>query len=372
MRLKYTIYILFSLLLLFFCSKSDQTYTIETKDGVKYVHNLAPTWGDTLKVALEFVQQIGELEGEDENYLFYRPNDIERDADENLYILDNGNCRIQKFDKHGKYLATIGRQGQGPGEFIFPMSIHIGNDGNLYIPEKYSERIKVISPDGKELKRFQLLGSRLTSIRFMKNGFILTATDAQRRSKAEDMVKETRLMSLFDEEGNFLKEFGKLKDYNNDRLTYYGNTFGMALDKNDTIYVAFYEQNRIEKYSSDGKLIFQADRPLNYELEIKDVTNLSEVAGEITTSTFPEFTGVSRAIGIDYKNRLWIKTYKKQKEEDDKPIDYLEFEIFNSSVVLLGKVPVPQAGSTKIIDDRVYFIDTLGEMVVYEYRIVEK
>ena len=124
------------------CNKRDNTYTIEIKEGVNYVHNLAPAWGDTLKIALEFVQKIGELDMEDENFQLYRPRDIVRDADENIYVLDAGNYRIQKYDKNGKYMATIGRKGEGPGEFLFPNSIAIDSKGNLYVDEMFQASIK--------------------------------------------------------------------------------------------------------------------------------------------------------------------------------------------------------------------------------------
>ena len=60
--------------------------------------------------------KIGELETEDENIAFHIPSDIVIDEQGNIYILDSGNHRIQKFDPEGNYLASFGRKGQGPGE----------------------------------------------------------------------------------------------------------------------------------------------------------------------------------------------------------------------------------------------------------------
>ena len=77
---------------------------IENVDGVKVIHNDKAKWGKKPKVALEFVRQIGEFEAEDENYQFFRPEDIVKDKDGNIYINDSGNCRIQKFDSDGNYL----------------------------------------------------------------------------------------------------------------------------------------------------------------------------------------------------------------------------------------------------------------------------
>ena len=71
----------------------------------------------------------------DENYLFYRVWDIQTDAQGNIYVLDSGATRIQKYDKTGKYLQTIGRKGQGPGEFERPVMLTLDKDNNLYVGE---------------------------------------------------------------------------------------------------------------------------------------------------------------------------------------------------------------------------------------------
>ncbi len=49
---------------------------VEFKDGIKNIHNEKPKWGDNPKVKLEFVRQIGELEGDDENYAFFNPIEV--------------------------------------------------------------------------------------------------------------------------------------------------------------------------------------------------------------------------------------------------------------------------------------------------------
>jgi len=117
MKTKPALFIFITVIAVVFnCSNSDETYTIEIKDDVNYVNNHASVWGDEPKVALEFVQQFGKLESEDENYLLYRPVDVARDSEGNIYILEMGNTRIQKFDRNGTYIMTIGRKGAGPGD----------------------------------------------------------------------------------------------------------------------------------------------------------------------------------------------------------------------------------------------------------------
>ena len=46
----------------------------------------------------------------------YNPSDIAVADDGRIFVLESGNRRIQVFSATGKYEATIGREGQGPGE----------------------------------------------------------------------------------------------------------------------------------------------------------------------------------------------------------------------------------------------------------------
>ena len=74
--------------------------TIETKDGVRVVHNnKGGLWGKEPQIKLVPVHQLGDVDTEDEAYAFNRPADIVLDSAGNIYVLDSSNGRIQKFDK---------------------------------------------------------------------------------------------------------------------------------------------------------------------------------------------------------------------------------------------------------------------------------
>ena len=108
--------------------------TIEEKDGVKIIKNPEkPLYGE-IDLELEVDLTIGG-EDVDENYMFRRVSDIEVDVGGNIYVLDSRECRIQIYDKDGKYLKTIGRKGEGPGEFQRAGRMNLSAKDKLYVDE---------------------------------------------------------------------------------------------------------------------------------------------------------------------------------------------------------------------------------------------
>jgi len=375
MNTKFILVSAFFLLIVVSCGKDNKTYTIEIKDGVKYIRNKAPLWGDTLKVALEFVRQIGQEESKDENYMFYGPSDIAKDADGNLYVADTRNYRIQKFDPNGTYLATFGNKGQGPGEFTYnPWMINIDTAGNMYILA--GNYIQIFAPGGKEIRRtrfafrfneFRL--SRSSQIIISYRSPIIRTYDGKIKSEYEP---KTSLVGQYNSEGYLVREFGKIHDFNNIYVTGPANTNFIEVDSHDNIYLAFYYQNRIEKYSPEGKLLWASERPLNFKLKYNLEETKSEMPdGEIRIYFSPRFTIISSHIGVDYKGRIWVLTYMKNVKEDRKSEE--KFEIFNNDGVFLGRIPQPEkrGGEWQIIDDRLFFVGA-ESMFIYEYKIVEK
>jgi len=122
---------------------------IEIEGGVKVIKNPEkPLYGE-IKFDLEEDLQIGKED--DDNYIFERIYDVKADSDGNICALDGKAGRIQKYDKKGTYLRTIGKKGQGPGEFQMPFGLFIHHKtGLLYVQDMI--RIKLFDNAGKYQK----------------------------------------------------------------------------------------------------------------------------------------------------------------------------------------------------------------------------
>jgi hypothetical protein len=64
---------------------------------------------------------------------FARPDQITADRQGRIYVLQEDVKRIDVFDTTGSLLRSFGRAGGGPGEFILPAEIHLGDDGSVQV-----------------------------------------------------------------------------------------------------------------------------------------------------------------------------------------------------------------------------------------------
>lgn len=119
------------------------------RDGVSIVKNpVKPLFGE-INLTLKEDLSIGNVD--DENYLFHRVSNLAINTEGNIYVADSGNKRIQVFNNNGDYLHSIGREGQGPGEFASPEGIYLSElNGELYVPEFRS--IEVFKANGDFLR----------------------------------------------------------------------------------------------------------------------------------------------------------------------------------------------------------------------------
>jgi DNA-binding beta-propeller fold protein YncE len=57
--------------------------------------------------------------------------------------------RISVFDKSGKFLRIIGKTGSGPGEFRTPHAVEFDSKGRLIVADRHNHRIQILTKDGK-------------------------------------------------------------------------------------------------------------------------------------------------------------------------------------------------------------------------------
>lgn len=114
---------------------------VETIGDTTIVRTLSGSvWVDEATLVPEI--SIGELEGPEE-YLFGRIGSLAVDEDHNVYVFDTQAFEVRVFDATGTYLETLGREGEGPGEFARPEAIAMLPDGRLLVRDPGNMRVQV-------------------------------------------------------------------------------------------------------------------------------------------------------------------------------------------------------------------------------------
>ena len=73
------------------------------------------------------------------------PFGVATDGSGNVYVADDGNHRIQKFDASGTFLTAWGSDGSGNGQFHFPQGVATDGSGNVYVSDTNNQRIQEFS-----------------------------------------------------------------------------------------------------------------------------------------------------------------------------------------------------------------------------------
>jgi sugar lactone lactonase YvrE len=187
-------------------------------------------------------------------------------------------------------------------------------------------------------------------------------------------------------------EFGDPFDFGDELANSVGNSWDFAVDREDNTYLCFLLQNRIEKYSPDGRLLWRADRELNYPAKMVEKGRMD---GDRTF--YPKFNSVASGLDSDDSGRIWVVTCDRQIRKDEEVIvmisgrvgggetrklsgntdlrktDMFKLEIFAPDGVLLGEIPLTHfVDMIRVHKDRLFLLDADRGVCFYEYKIVEK
>jgi len=207
---------------------------------------------------LKLIEKFGGIDVPSEQILA-NPCDIAISPEGFIYVLDSKDNNLKVFNKNGTFIKCIGRKGQGPGEFVRPWTISI-IEGKIYINDTGNRRVQVLSKNGEYLRSYKVPAEYGTGMAFDDKGRLYLNTKGFRSSK---------LISVHDNQGNLLNEFGNLEG---DSIEYYDfiqikkqikdgkipnffkNDILLTHDNRGNLFAVHRALNKIKKFSSDGTL----------------------------------------------------------------------------------------------------------------------
>ncbi|MBI5102232.1 MAG: 6-bladed beta-propeller [Nitrospirae bacterium] len=130
--------------------ESPSGLAVDEKRGLIYVldakmHRISVHSLSTYKL-LKTIGKRGEGDGE-----FNYPTNIALDDKGTIYVVDTGNYRIQTIDPDGTFVKVFGQAGDTPGALGRPKGIAVDSEGHLYVADAAFGNFQIFDKDGKIL-----------------------------------------------------------------------------------------------------------------------------------------------------------------------------------------------------------------------------
>jgi DNA-binding beta-propeller fold protein YncE len=178
---------------------------------------------------------------------FDYPCGVALDKDDNIFVTDARNDRIQKFSPIGEVMAVVGTQGSNNLEFCIPVGIGINPcNRRIYITESDGNRVQILKPDLTCYKCFGA-GGGSGDAQFNKPKDV--AFDSAGNVYIAD--NEHSQIQVFTAEGDFLRRFGS-RGEGDGQMEF---SSAVSIDKNDIVYVTDLYNSRILVFTKEGEYL---------------------------------------------------------------------------------------------------------------------
>ncbi len=214
-----------------------------------------------------------------------KPEGVAVLKDGRIAVSDTHYHRIVFFDSQGRVVGMLGKEGTGPGEFIYPVGITQDDDGFIYVCEYGSnDRVQKFTADGKFVLSFGSFGTG-------PGQFQRPSGLAVRRGKVYVADAINNRILVFGSDGKF---YGELRGPGGppDLRFPYDLEFG----PDGVLYVVEYASSRVTALSLDGRVLGRYGAPGDGERQFRTPWGMTiDSKGRI----FVADTGNHRIVELD-------------------------------------------------------------------------
>jgi hypothetical protein len=344
--------------------KSEWKGIIEKENGVTVVKNPKEPIHKEDVFILEEELSIGNG-NKGEEYSFFRIGNIAVDDIESIYVADIASAHIRVFDSDGKYLRTIGRKGQGPGEMQMPSYVQITSNNEVLVQDYMAQRLSFFSVNGKYLRQISTAKTRTPFIPIKmdsQGNLIVFAASAPppvggKELRIYDPNLELLMIIAKEERGTRgIFDIGKSSlycDVSPSNNIVWGDSKEYVLQilnqRGDLIKKIIKEYNPIEITAEDKEKYEK-----QYAGPVKRGMRLN------FRGHFPAFSEIS----VDDEERIFVKTYERVECRED---------VFEAEGKYIAKVPIQANLNRDSIwkNNKLYTIeeDEEGYQVVKRYKV---
>lgn len=336
---------------------------IKTVDGVTVVSNgKKPNPGKGQPSMFTLTEELTMGGGDDPDQSFSQVGTFVVDDEGTVFALDFKDQKIKVFERTGKFLRSIGKPGQGPGELGMATGIQLSADNTLVIEDATNRRLAQFKPTGEFIKNVSTAD---------KLGLVNVLFDGRGNALGREMGLVEGNTEMFFEIKKFDPNLKAL--FTLDKIAFPVPIPGSGAKMNimdlisvyqfgpgDTIYYGRNADYEIKVYDPEGKLVRKIEKEYDpVKVTQKDIDEMLEripnAAGGANLRdmfSFPDRFPPFQNFILDDQGRMFVRTYTKGKEKGEYVVDVFDQEgRFISQFVTKADLRLIKAGKAYGIEE---------------------
>lgn len=364
------------------------TTDADLPEYLKEIENLTVyAENETPKYQIE-LQEVARIDDSGE-VILGRISGIQADDNGRIFISDDVEKRINVYSPDGNFIKSLGRKGQGPGEFEYIHNLSVDEDF-VYAMDFSKNLINAYSlntlefsstiPMANDIQSIDLLeGFYPTDFMMLADGDILISYlksfgHRESQSERQDLIFRVDRDGRIQSEPTLQLESGDALVLRTDNsISVFGAPFLV------TTSVALTPDQKVVTNRSDKFLFKQYDESGNYERAFyhpyspKSLTReraLSQYENEnyrraVRNSDLPDTWPVVEGFLIDDAGRFWVATIIENEDE-------LEWWVLDSEGELLAREVLPKSQMVELVKNDYLYMreeDDMGLVEVVKYQL---
>ena len=189
----------------------------EIRDGIPWVINPAAPRDGQCEIELKELWRLGD--GEEEEEFFGRVIGVFEDAEQHICLLDAQLHELRLYTRAGTFVRTMGRMGEGPGEFQQAIDACWLPWGGYGVIQSWPGRLVAFQPNGDPGGTIipQMSAGEGASYSFMVTYSAAPIGEylgivCMDQNFSQTIMKRTHMLGIFDREGNLVAPLLQSKD----------------------------------------------------------------------------------------------------------------------------------------------------------------